>query len=146
MKFTKILTLHLLIGVPAAAFAHSVVQLAYETPTTPAEFGWFPIHFLFGVGCGLPILIPAYVLQAGLFALLWRMKSNGLVQVVAGAALQAALVSLWAMFVGVQPSLAGNFPMTPVMIGAAAVVGGLVAALNSRFLARSRACYTLFDR
>jgi len=132
MKFSKILTWHLLIGVPLAAFTHSVVQFAYD----PVEFGWFPVHFIFGLGCGLPILIPAYALQAGVFALLRRVRAAWLVQVVAGAAVQAGIVGVWAATIGVQPSLGGNFPMTPVMIGAAGVVGGIVAALNMRFLVR----------
>lgn len=132
MKFTKILTWHLLLGVPLAALTHSLVQFAYEPGDSVAEVGWLPVHFLFGIGCGLPILVPAYALQACLFALLLRVRAGWPVQVFAGAALQAGLVGIWAATVGVQPSLGGNFPMTPVMISAAAVVGGLVAAVVSR--------------
>ena len=132
MKFGKILTWHLLVGVPLAAFPHSDVQLAYD----PAGFGWFPAHFLFGLGCGLPVLVPAYASQAGVFALLRRAGAGLLIQVVAGAAVQAGIVGAWAATVGVQPSLGGNFPMTPIMVGAAGAVGGLVAALNARLLPR----------
>ncbi len=135
MKFGKILVRHLLIGVPAAALAHSLVQFAYD-PGSLAEMGWLPLHFLFGLGCGLPILVPAYALQGCLFALLMRLKAHWLAQVLAGAVLQGALVALWAMTIGVQPSLGGNFPMTPVMIPAAALVGGVVADVNCRWIRR----------
>src|SRR5689334_7482821 len=67
MTFGKILIWHLLIGVPLAAFTHSVVQFAYEPPASFTDILVFPLHFLLGVGCGLPVLIPAYTLQAGLF-------------------------------------------------------------------------------
>src|SRR5262249_5384098 len=123
---------HLLAGVPAAALAHSVVQFAYAWDNTASDAVFFPVHFLLGLGCGLPILVPAHTLQAGLFFLLARLRAPAGAQVVAGGLLQAGLVLLWAAFVGVQPSLGGNFPMTPVMVAAAALVGGLVAALASR--------------
>jgi len=113
MKFTQILALHLLIGVPAAAFTHSVVQFAYDAGREGVEIGWFPVHFVFGLGCGLPILVPAYALQAGLFALLVRLKAHWLAQVAAGAALQAVLVGIWAATVGVQPSLGGQLSHDP---------------------------------
>jgi hypothetical protein len=38
-------------------------------------------------------------------------------------------VSIWAVVVGIEPSLPGRFPMTLPMIGAGFVAGAVVAAL-----------------
>jgi len=105
-----------------------VVQFAYDWQFH-ADIFLFLLHFLLGMIVGLPILAPAYTLQAGLYLLLARWKSPLLLQLAGGAALQAGIVLAWDRVIGVQPSLGGNFPMLPVMAGAAALVGGLVAGL-----------------
>ena len=121
---------------PAAAFAHSVEQFAYDPGDLTATLAAFPVHVLFGATCGLPILLPAYAAQAGVYAVLRWAGAGWPVQVVAGGLLQAGLVAGWAGAVGLQPSLAGNFYMPPVMMAAAGVVGGLVAGLTTYVLGR----------
>ncbi len=127
---------HVLLGVPVAAFLHSVVQFAYSASAL-GDLAYFIFHFASGVLVGSVILVPAYSLQALLFASLW---SRGLPRRAVGfgcGVLQAAFVGLWWFFVGVEPSLGGRFRMGPVMMTAAFVAGALVAYVTTDRLQRS---------
>ena len=120
---------HVIIGVPLAALLFTVVQTAYAY--VPGEKG--ASHsiamFLLALLVGALILIPAYTLQAFASAGLGRLGVGRAVQIGVGAAIQASLVAAWAGVFGMSPSLRGNFPLMPVMLGAAVLAGSVVAAL-----------------
>lgn len=126
---------HLLLGIPLAAFLHSALQFAYAySPNLDNDWGFFPIHWAAGMIVGSLILAPAFTLQA--FVAVWLSRKNfsaGL-QVLSGGLVQATLVALWAHFVGIEPSLSGNFQLTMPMIAAGFLSGAVVtnfAAPNS---------------
>jgi hypothetical protein len=129
--------LHVLIGVPSAAFAHSVLQFAHDASISWERAWRFPIHFGLGLLVGSIILVPAYSLQALQFIGLRKLGSGAVVQMIAGGILQAGLVSLWAAFVGIEPSLAGNFPLTVPMIAAGFLVGAVVGAVVYRWAVKT---------
>jgi hypothetical protein len=129
MSQLRIWIWHLLFGVPSAAFAHSVIQFASAPDTGLADLWLFAAHFLFGLLFGPVILLPAFSIQAGLFLGLRGVNAPAAVQVLAGGGIQAALVSLWAYIVGIEPSLPGRFSITAPMIAAGVLVGMGVAAL-----------------
>lgn len=122
---------HILMGVPVAATLHSIVQFAYDSSLAISDLGYFVIHIALGIIVGSVILIPAYTVQALLFAWLsGRGAPKGVLAIGCGA-LQAAFVGLWALAFGLEPSLGGRFPISPVMMVAAFVAGALVALVVS---------------
>lgn len=100
MNKRRILVTHLVIGVPLAALLHSILQFLFEAP---------------------------FAVQAGLVIALGSLGVGRIAQIVAGAGLQALLVSIWAAFIGIEPSLAGRFRLTPPMVAAGALAGALTA-------------------
>ena len=117
-----------MLGIPLAAFLHSALQFAHAySRTVDNHWEFFPVHWAAGVLFGSIILAPAFTIQA--YVSVWlsrRHRSTGL-QILAGALTQAALVALWAKFVGIEPSLSGNFSLSEPMIGAAFLAAGSVA-------------------
>jgi len=117
-----------MLGIPLAAFLHSALQFAHAySRTVDNHWEFFPVHWAAGVLFGSIILAPAFTIQA--YVSVWlsrRRRSTGL-QILAGALTQAALVALWARFVGIEPSLPGNFSLSEPMIGAAFLAAGSVA-------------------
>jgi hypothetical protein len=127
-----IFAVHLLVGVPLAAFFHSVLQFLYEPPPIRTGIWLFPAHFLLGIIVGSIILAPAYGVQALVFLLLSASHvPRSLVVLICGL-FQAGVVAVWAATVGIQPSLAGRFPLTAPMIAAGFLAGALVAAVAFR--------------
>jgi hypothetical protein len=139
----RIWRLHVLLGTPMAALAHSVLQFARDYRN---DAGWwhdllwvFPAHFVLGILVGGVILVPAYSLQGGVAVLLTRWRCPALVQAILGGALQAGLATTWARTVGIEPSLSGNFQLTPAVIAAAFGVGATVALTSAHFNRRKPA-------
>lgn len=121
---------HVIIGVPLAALLFTVVQAAHAyVPGGDKGVASSVFVFILALLVGALILIPAYTLQAFASAGLNRLGVGRLVQVAVGAAIQASLVAAWAGVIGMSPSLKGNFSLLPVMLGAAVLAGGVVAAL-----------------
>jgi len=128
-----VFAVHLVVGVPLAAFFHSVLQFLYEPPPIETGIWLFPAHVLLGIIVGSIILAPAYCVQALVF--LWlsgRHVPKALVLLSCGL-FQAGLVAVWAATVGIQPSLAGRFRLTQPMIAAGFLAGALVAAAAFRW-------------
>ena len=124
---------HIVSGVPAAAFLHSVVQFSYEKSTSPGDIGLFLLHVILGMLLGSVILAPAFLAQAALFVWLRGRGFRPGPVVLACGTFQAGLVALWGCFVGIQPSLGGRFAMGPVMAAAGALAGSYTAAVSIRF-------------
>ena len=119
---------HLLLGIPLAAFLHTALQFAYAySPNVDNDWGFFPVHWVAGILFGAPLLAPAFTIQA--YIGLWLRLFGPVVQILAGGFTQSALVGLWVRFVGIEPSLAGNFSLTLPMTIAGFVAGSTVAAL-----------------
>ncbi len=118
---------HLFLGVPLAAFLHTVLQFAHAySPNVDNDWGFFPVHWVAGILFGAPLLVPAFTIQA--YIGLWLRLFGRVVQILAGGFTQSALVGLWVRFVGLEPSLPGNFSTLPMTI-AGFVAGSAVAAL-----------------
>ncbi len=115
---------HLTLGIPLAAFLHSALQFAHAYSP---NWGLFPVHWATGMLFGSLILAPAFTSQAYISVWLSRRGFGKAAQIPAGGLTQATLVALWARFVGIEPSLPGNFSLTEPMIGAAFLAGGAVA-------------------
>lgn len=130
---------HVLLGVPLAAFLHSIVQFAYDTSTKIGDLGYFVFHFGLGILVGSVILVPAYTAQAFLFRWLRSRGVAGTALVLGCGAFQVGLVGLWWLAVGIEPSLGGRFRMGPVMMLAGFVAGAIVAAETGRRLRRETA-------
>ena len=119
---------HLMLGIPLAAFLHSALQFAHAySRTVDNDWGFFPVHWAAGMLVGSLILAPAFTIQAYLSVWLSRRSFGKGVQLLAGGLTQAALAALWARFVGIEPSLPGNFSLTQPMIGAGFLAGGAAA-------------------
>ncbi len=132
-KATKLVFLrHLLWGVPLAAFLHSILQFAYEPFFEPVDLLIFFLHFFLGIVIGAVILIPAYFLQALLYLFLQRRGVRCSALIFICGVFQALLVALWAAVVGIEPSLAGRFLLTPPMIFAGFLAGAAVAGITCR--------------
>ena len=117
-----------MLGVPLAALLHTALQFAYAySPNVDSDWGFFPVHWVAGILFGAPILVPAFTIQA--YIGLWLRLFGRVVQILAGGVTQSALVALWVRFVGIEPSLAGNFALTLPMTIAGFVAGSTVAAL-----------------
>jgi hypothetical protein len=129
---------HILVGVPVAAFEHSILQFAYASTGGPIsqDLWLFPLHFLSGVIVGSIVLVPAFSLQALLFRFLARRGAPALLIVAACGAFQAGLVAFWADTVGIEPSLAGRFRLTPPMIVAGFIAGACATLAAATVLAR----------
>jgi hypothetical protein len=124
----KIWLRHLLLGIPLAAFLHTALQFAYAySPHLDNDWELFPVHWVAGMLFGSLILAPAFTVQAYISVWLDRQRFSTGFQILAGGLVQATLVSLWARWVGIEPSLPGNFPLTPPMIGAGFLAGAVVA-------------------
>ena len=124
----KIWLRHLMLGIPLAAFLHSALQFAHAySRTIDNEWGFFPVHWAAGMLFGSLILAPAFTIQTYISVWLSRRGFGKGVQIPAGGLTQATLVALWARFVGIEPSLPGNFSLTEPMIGAAFLAGGAAA-------------------
>lgn len=120
---------HVLIGVPLAAALHTALQTAADP--LPHDDGALLtlLHFALGVLVGSVVLGPTFSVQALVSIALGKAGAGRLVQVPAGAVVQASFVSVWALTVGIEPSLPGRFSLTLPMIGAGLVAGAVVAAL-----------------
>ena len=119
---------HLMLGIPLAAFLDSALQFAHAySPSTDNDWGLFLIHWAAGMLFGSLVLAPAFTVQAYISVWLNRRRFGIGSQVLAGGLAQAALVGLWGRFVGIEPSLPGNFPLTLPMIGAGFLAGTVVA-------------------
>lgn len=132
MKKT-VFAVHLVVGVPLAAFFHSVLQFLYDPPPIGTGIWLFPAHVLLGIIVGSIILAPAYGVQALVF--LWLSGCHvpkALVLLICGL-FQGGVVAVWAATVGIQPSLAGRFQLTPPMIAAGVLAGALVAVAAFRW-------------
>ena len=117
-----------MLGVPLAAFLHTALQFAYAySRTVDNDWGFFPVYWAAGILFGSLILAPAFTIQAYTSVWLSRRSFGKGVQILAGGLTQAALVALWARFVGVEPSLSGNFPLTEPMVGAGFSAGSAAA-------------------
>ena len=125
--FWRTLLRHAAIGIPLSALLHTALQTAAETGSV--TIGITVLHFVLGMLVGSIVLGPAYALQAILSRTLAALGIGRLGQVLAGGGLQALLVSAWAFWVGIEPSLPGRFPLTLPMIAAGLLAGGIVAAL-----------------
>jgi hypothetical protein len=115
------------VGIPLAATCHTAIQTAAEPVDSLVVT---QIHFVLGMLVGSIVLGPAYALQA-LSA--WALDRRGVGRgwrMGVGGALQALLVTAWAAVVGIEPSLAGRFPMTVPMILAGLSVGVVVGAIG----------------
>ncbi|MCZ6491932.1 MAG: hypothetical protein O7A06_15560, partial [Acidobacteria bacterium] len=124
----KIWLRHMMLSIPLAAFLHSALQFAHAySRTVDNDWVFFPVHWAAGMLAGSLILAPAFTIQAYISVWLSRRGFGKGVQIPAGGLTQATLVALWARFVGIEPSLAGNFSLTEPMIGAAFLAGGAVA-------------------
>ena len=120
---------HLTLGIPLAAFLHSALQFAHAySRTVDNDWGFFPVHWAAGMLFGSLILAPAFTSQAYISVWLSRRGFGKAAQILAGGLTQATLAGLWARFVGIEPSLPGNFSLTLPMIGAGFLAGGAVAA------------------
>jgi hypothetical protein len=118
------------VGVPVAAFFHSFLQFAFDPPVNARGVWLFPLHFFLGVLVGSIVLVPAFSLQAAVFhALRSKGFPVGAVIVTCGAC-QAGIVALWAVFVGIQPSLSGRFHLTFPMI-VAGFIAGVVTSISA---------------
>src|SRR5262245_43260781 len=127
LDFRAVARSHIVLGVPLAAFLHSVVQFANEAQLGLRDVLLFPVHFLAGVVVGSVILAPAFFGQALLFQLLTTLRVPTWLVIALCAGYQAGVVALWGKAVGIEPSLAGRFALTPPMIVAGFVAGGVVA-------------------
>lgn len=137
----RIMRLHIFSGVPLAAFFHSFLQFSYEINKHNIDDLWlFPVHFGLGVLFGSVILVPAYALQAMVFIFLRANGGNRSTQIMFGGLLQAVFVSLYAMFVGIEPSLKGNFPLTFPMIMAGFFCGSIVAVSTTKKFYYNQGC------
>ena len=116
---------HLTLCIPLAAFLHSALQFAHAYSP---NWGLFPVHWATGMLFGSLILVPAFTSQAYISVWLSLRRFGKAAQIPAGGLTQATLVALWARFVGIEPSLPGNFFLTLPMIGAGFLAGGAVAA------------------
>ncbi len=132
--FRQVWRSHILGGVPLAAFLHSVVQFAADpgTGTQLRDLWLFPLHVILGATIGSVILVPAFSCQAVLYQGLVLCRLPVPLVVVVCGAFQAGLVFLWANLVGIEPSLAGRFPLTPPMVVAGFIAGGAAALVASR--------------
>src|SRR5262249_34243225 len=90
---------HIAVGVPTAAFAHSVLQFTHHRPFAWEDLWLFPLYYLTAILVGSLILIPAYSLQSLLFQGLRLLHRTSLVQIAAGGLFQAALLMLWAIWI-----------------------------------------------
>jgi hypothetical protein len=127
-----IFAVHLLVGVPLAAFFHGGLQFLYDPLVYSNKIWLFPLHFLLGIIVGSVILAPAFGAQALLFiSLSGRHVPNWVVVSTCGL-FQAGVVACWAVTVGIQPSLSGRFRLTAPMIAAGFLAGALVATVAFR--------------
>jgi hypothetical protein len=119
---------HVLFGIPLGAGLHTAVQTAADW--TPHDGGALLTlaHFTLGMLCGGVVLGPAFSVQALVSVGLARAGAGRAMQVAAGGFVQAGCVGLWALLVGIEPSLPGRFPRTLPMIGAGFIAGAAVAA------------------
>jgi hypothetical protein len=124
---------HVAVGVPAAAFAFSALQFAHHKPFAWEDLWLFPLYYASAILVGSLILVPAYTLQALLFQGLRLLHRTSLVQIGAGGLFQAGLLTLWAVWIGIEPSLAGNFDLTLPTLVAGFLVGALTAAVTCRY-------------
>ena len=119
---------HLFWGISLAAFLHTALQFAHAySPNVDNDWGFFPVHWVAGIFFGAPLLAPAFTIQA--YIGLWLRLFGRVLQVLAGGFTQSALMGLWVRFVGLEPSLAGNFSLTLPMTIAGFVAGSAVAAV-----------------
>lgn len=133
----KIWLRHQLLGVPLAALLHTALQFAYAySPNVGSDWALLPIHWAAGMLFGSLILVPAFTVQAFVSVRLDRRAFGRGLQILAGGLTQAAVVGLWARFVGIEPSLPGNFSLTQAMVAAAFLAGGGVAAFAAPRTAR----------
>ena len=126
--FWRILLRHAAIGIPLSAALHTALQTAAETASV--GIGVTILHFVTGMLVGSIVLGPAYALQAIFGRALAALGIGRLGLALAGGGLQALLVSAWAFWVGIEPSIPGRFPLTLPMIGAGFVAGAVVGALG----------------
>jgi hypothetical protein len=136
-RFRVVWLSHVFVGVPVAAFLHSVLQFAAD-PSTGAHVSdllLFPLHFILGVLVGSVILVPAFTCQAMLYQGLVLCRTPVPLVVVGCGVFQASLVFLWAGLVGIEPSLAGRFCLTTPMIFAGFIAGG-VASFSAAVIAK----------
>jgi hypothetical protein len=122
------LVMHVKLGVPLAALAHAIVRWICETP--PLRSLWvFPLLVVLGAIFGSILLVPAFAGQA---LLMHRLSSSGapfLTRAVIAGLLQATIVWLFGLTVGLEPTLRGHFAVTPLMMTAAFLVGAAVACI-----------------
>ena len=125
-----IILTHIILGVPLAALFHSILQFAYEPSVGLQDIFVFFFHFFLGTLVGSLILIPAYFLQSLLYLQLHKIRVRCSTLVFISGSFQACLVFLWALFVGIEPSLGGRFLITPPMIFAGFLVGAITAGMT----------------
>ena len=117
-----------MLGIPLAAYLHTALQFAHAyAPNIDNRWGLLPVHWAAGMLFGSLILAPAFTIQAYISVWLNRQRFGTGPQILAGGLAQATLVALWARFVGIEPSLPGNFSLTLPMMGAGFLAGGVVA-------------------
>jgi len=106
-------------GIPLAAALHTALQTAADPLSRDDGAMLTLLHFVLGVLVGSLILGPTFSEQALVSIALGKAGAGRWIQVPVGAVVQASFVAVWALIVGMEPSLPGRFSLALPMIGRA---------------------------